>query len=181
MFTQSFKDAWRVTSKWEGGYVNNPHDRGGETNRGISKRSYPNEDIKNMTEERAMYLAHRDYWTVLKCDTLHPSLAMVAFDASFNQGVSRASRWLKETENYTRYCSLRMKHYISLKDDFKHFGRGWMNRLADVQDEAAAIEEKLEGLPTESDIEFQSRVDLAIEQLESAYGKLTLGLRNLKQ
>ena len=37
----------------EGGYVNNVLDRGGETNMGISKRAYPNEDIKNMTAKRA--------------------------------------------------------------------------------------------------------------------------------
>ena len=31
------------------GYVNDPKDRGGETKAGISKRAYPNEDIKNLT------------------------------------------------------------------------------------------------------------------------------------
>ena len=30
----------------EGGYVDDPNDPGGETNFGISKRSYPNVDIK---------------------------------------------------------------------------------------------------------------------------------------
>ena len=37
----------------EGGYVNDPHDTGGETNMGISKRAYPHEDIKGMTRARA--------------------------------------------------------------------------------------------------------------------------------
>jgi lysozyme family protein len=33
--------------KHEGGYVNDPNDPGGETNYGISKRAYPDVDIKN--------------------------------------------------------------------------------------------------------------------------------------
>tara|TARA_Y100001951_G_C11296045_1_gene275706 strand:+ start:4160 stop:4333 length:174 start_codon:yes stop_codon:yes gene_type:complete len=38
---------------FEGGYVNDPRDPGGETRFGISKRSYPREDIRGMTRERA--------------------------------------------------------------------------------------------------------------------------------
>ena len=37
----------------EGGYVNDPDDPGGETKYGISKRSYPALDIKNLTVEQA--------------------------------------------------------------------------------------------------------------------------------
>ena len=37
----------------EGGYNNDKDDSGGETNMGISKNTYPNEDIKNLTRERA--------------------------------------------------------------------------------------------------------------------------------
>ena len=36
------------------GYVNDPKDRGSETKAGISKRAYPNEDIKNLTLDRAI-------------------------------------------------------------------------------------------------------------------------------
>ena len=37
----------------EGGYVNDKDDPGGETNMGISKRAYPDLDIKNLTREEA--------------------------------------------------------------------------------------------------------------------------------
>lgn len=46
----------------EGGYNNDPDDAGGETKYGISKRSYPNEDIKNLTPERAIEIYTRDFW-----------------------------------------------------------------------------------------------------------------------
>jgi lysozyme family protein len=46
----------------EGGYVDDPSDSGGETNFGISKRSYPNVDIKNLTVEEASFFYRRDFW-----------------------------------------------------------------------------------------------------------------------
>lgn len=46
----------------EGGYVSDPADPGGETKYGISKRSYPNLDIKNLTVEDATTIYRRDFW-----------------------------------------------------------------------------------------------------------------------
>ena len=49
----------------EGGYVNDPKDAGGETNFGISKRSYPNEDIKALTPEKAAAIYQRDFFDAM--------------------------------------------------------------------------------------------------------------------
>jgi lysozyme family protein len=46
----------------EGGYVSDPNDPGGETNFGISKASYPNVDIKNLTVAEATAIYLRDLW-----------------------------------------------------------------------------------------------------------------------
>jgi lysozyme family protein len=46
----------------EGGYSNDANDPGGETNFGISKRAYPEIDIKNLTREGAIAIYQRDYW-----------------------------------------------------------------------------------------------------------------------
>jgi lysozyme family protein len=43
-------------------YSNDPHDYGGETKYGISKREFPNEDIPNLSESRAMTLLEENYW-----------------------------------------------------------------------------------------------------------------------
>ena len=48
-----FTEAVSVVFKHEGGYVNDRNDPGGETNMGISKRAYPDLDIKNLTQDDA--------------------------------------------------------------------------------------------------------------------------------
>lgn len=47
----------------EGGYNNDPYDTGGETNMGIAKTAHSDEDIKNMTRERANAIIYRDYYS----------------------------------------------------------------------------------------------------------------------
>lgn len=58
----SFDVAIQTVLANEGGYVNDPADPGGETKFGISKRAYPDEDIANLTLDRAKFLYKRDYW-----------------------------------------------------------------------------------------------------------------------
>lgn len=48
-----FDKAFEIVVGHEGGYTDHPSDPGGETKFGISKRSYPNENIKGLTLERA--------------------------------------------------------------------------------------------------------------------------------
>lgn len=48
--------------KREGGLNTNPNDRGGVTKYGISQKSYPNLDIRNLTVENAKAIYYRDFW-----------------------------------------------------------------------------------------------------------------------
>lgn len=75
-----FELAITNTLRNEGGYVDDPSDPGGETNFGISKRSYPQVDIKNLTEEGASAIYLRDFW---KFDGIaNQMLANKVFDMS---------------------------------------------------------------------------------------------------
>lgn len=80
----------------EGGYVNDPKDRGGETKYGISKRSYPHLDIKDLTEEGAANIYLKDYYNKCKCDKLPYDLSVAVFDCAVNQGYSIAIKLLQE-------------------------------------------------------------------------------------
>jgi len=81
--------------KHEGGYINHKNDPGGETNYGISKRAYPDVDIKNLTVDGAKELYKRDYWDRIKGDDLPAGVACVTMDYAVNSGTSRASKALQ--------------------------------------------------------------------------------------
>ena len=79
----------------EGGYINHPNDRGGETKYGISRRWYPNEDISNLTRERANIILFRDYWKNRNINQLPDELAYRVFDNAIVQGQPTAVRNLQ--------------------------------------------------------------------------------------
>lgn len=83
-----FDIAWEITLHFEGGYVNDSNDPGGETKFGISKCAYPLETIGELTHERASFLAKRDYWYPMRLDLLNAQLvANNLFDFAFHHGV----------------------------------------------------------------------------------------------
>jgi len=85
----------------EGGYVNDPHDRGGETKFGISRRQYPDEDIHDLTLDRAAEIYLRDYWNFLELDLVKvQAVAEEIFDTAVNMGPARAIRILQESLNW---------------------------------------------------------------------------------
>lgn len=79
----------------EGGYVNNPADPGGETNWGISKRSYPNVNIKLLTRDGAKEIYRRDFWSRVNADRLNDGVAYQLFDFAINSGIETAVRYFQ--------------------------------------------------------------------------------------
>lgn len=57
-----FSKAWPGLIDVEGGYVNDPQDPGGETKFGISKRSYPLLEIRELTLPQALDIYLEDFW-----------------------------------------------------------------------------------------------------------------------
>jgi lysozyme family protein len=93
----SFDLAIPIVLAHEGGYSFDPRDPGGETKYGISKRQYPELDIKNLTLEQAKAIYKRDYW---QYDALlDQDVATKVFDAAVNLGTARAVRILQEAVN----------------------------------------------------------------------------------
>ena len=86
----NFDKAILHSLKWEGGYVNDPSDSGGETKYGISKRSFPDVDIKNLTLDEAKNIYLKNYWNPLYTQIKDESLAIKLFDLGINLGVAKA-------------------------------------------------------------------------------------------
>jgi lysozyme family protein len=132
MTTDNFERAFQIVVGIEAGYVNDPEDPGGETKYGISKRAYPNEDIKNMTLERAKNLYIRDYWLRCHCDKLAWPWAISVFDCAVNEGQPTALHMLAKFQgNLIEFLAERGVQYGENKK-FSHDGRGWMRRLITI-------------------------------------------------
>ena len=115
----------------EGGYVNNPNDAGGETKFGISKRSYPNVDIKNLTKEQAIEIYRKDYWKE-EWEALGFPMAACMLDTSINMGPGRAKRFFDKSSDYVSFLQQRLSFYKSIIEknpSQKVFERGWNARM----------------------------------------------------
>jgi lysozyme family protein len=148
----TFQEAIDRVLGHEGGYVNDPDDPGGETKFGISKRSYPDEDIANLTRERACFLYERDFWRPVAALIDDMALVFQMLDAAVNHGMGNAIRIMQRAldvaddghygprskaafaamhiaDVHLRFIAFRIRFFTKLST-FKKFGEGWMNRVA---------------------------------------------------
>jgi len=96
----SFLSAFAEVLIYEGNYSNDPDDPGGETRYGISKRAFPDEDIANLTLDRAHDIYMEDYWKPLRCGNIGSQLiANELFEQGVNMGTGTAVMVLQESLN----------------------------------------------------------------------------------
>lgn len=136
----------------EGGYIWHRDDPGGETNWGISKRSFPDLDIKHLTRDQAITIYREKYWVQIQGDMLPRSLAFQVLDLAINSGVKRAISMLQraagvpddgvmgpltmsairsfsDSDISQLLIAERLEFYTELMT-FPTFGRGWVRRMA---------------------------------------------------
>jgi lysozyme family protein len=90
----------------EGGYVNNPNDKGGETNYGITlvrARAYGYTGPMNVLPRATAAMIYKDlYWVAPHFDVVAqtmPTLAMELFDIGVNMGQEIAGRFVQRALN----------------------------------------------------------------------------------
>ena len=90
--------------RWEGGFVDDPDDPGGRTNRGVTqavydawrtKRQLPRCDVKLIDADEVHAIYEQGYWLPPRCDVLQRRLDLVQFDTAVNMGVRRAVQMLQ--------------------------------------------------------------------------------------
>lgn len=118
-----FKIAYQETMKVEGGYANNPKDRGGETWKGIARNFHPNwpgwsivDSFKNMSRtnfEKALEGSQtlqrlvleffkQEFWNTMKLDEFtDQSIANEMFDTGVNMAPHYAVEFLQKAVNAT--------------------------------------------------------------------------------
>lgn len=87
--------------KWEGGFVNDPIDRGGATNKGITISTFrfyygaamTVEDLRNTSDSQWQQIFELGYWKPWKADCIHSqSLANICVDWGWASGTKTAIR-----------------------------------------------------------------------------------------
>ena len=143
----------------EGGYVNDPKDLGGETKYCITKRFYPDVDIKNLTIEKAKEIYKKDYWDKNRVESLPQNLWHIYFDMCVNMGKRTAVKVLQRAAvnkgrgieidgglgpatrkalkgvELDRVRAFRVKYYVDLitaKPEQEKFYLGWFRRATEV-------------------------------------------------
>ncbi len=138
-------------------------DSGGLTKYGVSQKSYPDVDIRNLTYEDAVDIFKEDYWYPARADQLPSPLNLYVVDMAYNAGprtsikllqralgsVSVDGRWGPRTQAaVARYdvdalCVLfnteRVRSYMGMRN-YDKYGRGWLNRVFRLIDRAHAVD-----------------------------------------
>lgn len=101
---ENWHKAFEEVIKSEGGYVNDPHDHGGETNLGVTKKAWgeylgraiADGEMKALTKETVQPFYKKMYWDKCHCDELPGGLDYAVFDFAVNAGPGRAAKFLQQ-------------------------------------------------------------------------------------
>jgi lysozyme family protein len=162
----NFKPSLALVLKSEGGFVNHPSDPGGMTNLGVTrnvwrdwvKRDVDEAEMRALTPELVEPMYKAKYWDACKCDDLPRGIDYAVFDAAVNMGPGRAAKLLQAALGVTadgvigratiaaataadpaellEAFSLGKEAFYQNLPTFGTFGKGWLNRVAHVQDAA---------------------------------------------
>ena len=108
--TTRFDDCLAFVAKWEGGYTNDPVDRGGATNLGITqstldkyldKHNKDYFDVKSLTSAEARIIYFDEYWVPSFSPRMMEPLDLLVFDTAVNMGVGRSAKILQTSLGVT--------------------------------------------------------------------------------
>lgn len=165
----NWSNAFALMLKSEGGFVNHPSDPGGMTNLGVTKATWENwvgresdeAEMRGLTPEKVEPLYKNKYFDAVRGDELPMGLDYLMFDFAVNAGAGRAIKTLQTAVGVTpdggfgpmtmaavqavdpvelieRFSQAKEDFYRSLAT-FATFGKGWLNRVADVKVKASAM------------------------------------------
>jgi lysozyme family protein len=165
----NWQKSFELMLKSEGGYVNNPVDPGGMTNLGVTKATWENwvgresdeAEMRGLTPEKVEPLYKKKYFDAVRGDELPMGLDYLMFDFAVNAGAGRAIKTLQTAVGVTpdggfgpmtmaavqavepnelieRFSQAKEDFYRSLTT-FATFGKGWLNRVADVKVKATSM------------------------------------------
>lgn len=141
-----FEKCLKQVLKWEGGYVNDPDDKGGATNKGITQATYnrylkakgqQNKSVKNISYTEVKEIYYKNYWLASGCEKMTPKFAALCFDTAVNMGIGRVKEFLiaaqyKYPEKFIAARKAKYNEFAKYGNQ-KKFLNGWLNRLNDLE------------------------------------------------
>jgi lysozyme family protein len=100
-----YERALKFILKWEGGFVDDPDDRGGRTNKGVTQSTYDayrkdkgldRADVKDIRDDEVNDIYFTRYWRAAHANELPEKLAIAHVDTAVNLGVTRATKMLQD-------------------------------------------------------------------------------------
>jgi len=90
----------------EGGFVNNPHDKGGMTNLGVTRKRWAEytdratlevseDEMRALTPAKVAHFYYTEFWVKCGADRLPAGLDHATFDFAVNSGPGRAVKYLQ--------------------------------------------------------------------------------------
>lgn len=101
---KNYSTALKAVLQHEGGFVNDPKDPGGATNKGITqkvydawrkKQDFPKRSVRLLNDLEINAIYKQDYWDKINGDHLPNGLDYCIFDFAVNSGTSRAAKFLQ--------------------------------------------------------------------------------------
>lgn len=148
----NFAQCLAQTLRHEGGYADHPADPGGATNLGITRavlagwRGVPvsKAEVRALTRREAAAIYRSRYWDAVGGEALPAGVDLAVFDYAVNSGPDRALRALgsvMETDPATTIRALcaERRGFLGRLRLFALFGRGWLKRVAAVEQAALAM------------------------------------------
>jgi len=99
-----FEKALAFVLSVEGGYTDDPVDRGGATNKGITQREYtewlrlnhlPKRKVADILDADVREIYWSEYWLAGRCDRMPWPVCWAHFDACVNVGIGQAAKFLQ--------------------------------------------------------------------------------------
>ena len=166
---ENFASSLKQVLHYEGGYVNNVHDSGGATNKGITQAVYNDwrksrkqgiQSVKLISDSEVAAIYKQNYWDAIKGDSLASGVDLATFDLAVNSGVGRASRMLQAAAGVAQdgiigpqtiaaanknptatVTNLCNARLAFLKGlkTWRYFGKGWASRVASLKTTATVL------------------------------------------
>lgn len=157
----NFQQSLAAVLVHEGGFVNDPRDNGGATNKGVTQAVYDDyrhgrnlikQSVRNISQGEIGDIYKHRYWDAVKGDALPSGVDYAVFDFAVNSGTNRAARYLQAVVGVAQdgligpatigairdakgavqaLCDKRLA-FLRQLDDFDHFGKGWTARVNEV-------------------------------------------------